>query len=266
MDFGIGGKVALSGGGSKGIGRAISEELAREGCKVVVAARGQEAVDETVAAIKAAGGEAAGVSADMTTKAGIETAVAFARETYGDPDIAIGNVYGPTHGRWDETKDEDFLTAYEHIVMSEVYLCRAVLPAMKAKCWGRIVTVNSICSKEIHRALPLVTANVTRVGTTSLNKSIADEVGRFGITINTLGTGGFHTERYRSYMKVHAANAGRVYDEAKSMERDPLDVPVGRLGYPEEMAAVAVFLCSARASYMTGQFVVVDGGSVKTIW
>ncbi len=265
MDFGIKGKVALSGGGSKGIGRAISEELGREGCKVVVAARGKEAVDETVAAIRAAGGEAAGISADMTGKAGIEAAVAFARTTYGDPEIVIGNVYGPTHGRWDETKDEDFLEAYQHIVMSEVYLCRAVLPAMKAKGWGRIVTVNSTCSKEIHRELPLVTANVTRVGTTSLNKSIADEMGRYGITINTLGTGGFYTERYRSYMKANAERGGRPYDESKAMERDFARTPVGRLGYPEEMAAMAAFLCSTRASYVTGQFIVVDGGGVTTL-
>jgi 3-oxoacyl-[acyl-carrier protein] reductase len=263
MDLGIAGKVALSGGGSKGIGRAISEELAREGCKVVVAARGQEAVDETVAAIRAAGGQASGVSADMTTKAGVEAAVAHAVQAFGDPDIAIGNVYGPTHGRWDETKDEDFLEAYEHIVMSEVYLSRAVVPAMRRKGWGRIVTVNSICSKEPHRELPLVTANVTRVGTVALNKSLSDELGQFGITINTLGTGGFATERYRSYMKNHVAADGRVFDENEAMRRD--DVAVRRLGYPEEMAAVAAFLCSARASYVTGQFIVVDGGRVRSL-
>ncbi len=263
MDFGISGKVALCGGGSKGIGRAIAEELGREGCKVVVAARGQEAVDETVAAICAAGGEAVGAIADMTTKAGVEAAVGAARAAFGDPDIAIANVYGPTHGLWDETKDEDFLEAYQHIVMSEVYLCRAVVPAMKANGWGRIVTVNSICSKELHRGLPLMTANVTRVGTTALNKSLADELGQFGITINTLGTGSFATERYTSYMKRRAEDAGREYDDWAANRR--ADIPVGRLGYPEEMAAMAAFLCSTRASYVTGQLIVVDGGRVRTL-
>ena len=264
MDFGVAGKVALCGGGSKGIGRAIAEELGREGCKVVVAARGQEAVDATVAAIRAAGGEATGVSADMTVKAGIYSAVAAAKAAYGDPEIVIANVYGPTHGLWDDTKDEDFLEAYEHIVMSEVHLSRAVLPAMKTKGWGRIVTVNSICSKELHRNLPLMTANVTRVGTTALNKSLADEVSKFGITINTLGTGSFATERYTSYMQRRAEDAGRAYDEFAANRRE--DIPVGRLGYPEEMAAMAAFLCSTRASYVTGQLIVVDGGRVRTLW
>jgi len=135
---------------------------------------------------------------------------------------------------------------------------------MKAKKWGRIVSVNSICTKEPHRDLPLVTANVTRVGTTALNKSLADELGKFGITINTLGTGGFATERYHSYMKRNALAGGRPYNADEAERRD--EVPVGRLGRPEEMAAVAAFLCSTRASYVTGQFIVVDGGLTRTLW
>lgn len=264
MDLGIKGRVALSGGGSKGMGRAISEELAREGCRVVVAARGQEAVDETVAAIREAGGTAIGVYANMATKDGIEAAVAAANAAYGSPEIVIANIYGPTHGMWDQTKDEDFLAAYQDIVMSEVYLTRAVVPGMKQKNWGRIVTINSNCSKEPHRELPLVTANVTRVGATALNKSLANELGKFGITINTIGTGGFSTERFFSYMRRQAEEKGNAWDEEAATRRD--EVPVGRLGTPEEMSAVVSFLCSTRASYVTGQFIVVDGGLTRTLW
>jgi 3-oxoacyl-[acyl-carrier protein] reductase len=263
MDFGISGKVALSGGGSKGMGRCISEDLAREGCKVVVAARGQEAIDETVATIRAAGGEASGVSADMSTKAGILKAVAHAQAVYDSPDIVISNVYGPTHGRWEETTDQDFLDAYESIVMSEVYLSRAVLPHMKEQRWGRIVCINSICSKEPHRELPLVTANVTRVGATALNKSISDELCKYGITINTIGTGSFATERHVSYMRKQALAGVGHFDPDDPNKRD--DIPAGRIGDPAELSAVVTFLCSARAGYVTGQLIVVDGGRVRSL-
>lgn len=264
MDFGIKGKIAVSGGGSKGMGRSVSEDLGREGCRVVVAARGQEAVDDTVNTIIAAGGEAMGVYADMSTKEGILKVQAEARAKWGDPDIVVGNVYGPTHGRWEATKDEDFMSAYESIVMSQVHLLRTFTPAMKEKKWGRVVLINSIASKEPHKELPLVTANVTRVAALSLNKSVSDEIAKFGITINTIGTGGFATDRYYEHMRRMVAENGKDWDEREAERRD--EVPVGRLGRPEEIAAVIAFLCSARASYVTGQFIVVDGGVVKALY
>jgi len=262
MDFGLQGKVALVSGGSKGIGRAIAEELAREGARVLIAARGQEAIDATLGAIRARGGTAAGCAADLATEEGVLRAVAAARESFGPPEIAISNVYGPTHGRWDETRNEDFRAAYDQIVMSVVWLSRAVVPDMKKKRWGRLLNVGSICAKEPHRELPLVTANVTRVGVVALNKSLSAELGRFGITVNTLATGGFLTDRYRAYFEKRAAEQGIPVE--RTLERP--EIPVGRLGSPDEMAAVAAFLCSARASYVTGQMVVVDGGRVETLW
>jgi 3-oxoacyl-[acyl-carrier protein] reductase len=113
VDLGIAGKIAISGGGSKGMGRAISIDLSREGCRVVVAARGKAAVDEVVAAIEFEGGQAVPAYVDMARKDGIQQAVAIAKQTWGDPDIAVGNVYGPQHGRWEETTDEDFRAAFE---------------------------------------------------------------------------------------------------------------------------------------------------------
>jgi len=264
MDFGIKDKVAVVSGGSKGMGRSTCEDLAREGCKVIVVARGQEAVDDTVAGIRAAGSEAIGIYADMATQEGILMVQAEARKAFGDPDIVVGNVYGPTHGRWADTKDEDFHAAYEQIVMSQVYLLRAFTPAMIKKKWGRIVLINSIASKEPHKELPLVTANVTRVAALSLNKSVSDEIAKHGITINTIGTGGFATDRYTEQMKRMTEENGMVYDEREAERRT--EVPVGRLGRPEEMAAVISFLCSDRASYVTGQFICVDGGSVKALY
>lgn len=264
MDLGLSGKVALVSGGSKGIGRAISEELAREGCRVGVVARGEEAVEETVSAIRAAGGTAVGVPADFTIKADVERAVAETRAAFGNLHIAVFNVYGPNDGRFDESSDESFEKAYNDMVMALVWMSRAVMPDMKAAGWGRLLTIGSICAKEPHRDLPLVTANITRVGAVALNKSLSAELGPFGITVNTLATGGFMTERYRSYMQRIAAERGSEFDEVAAGRRD--DIPVGRLGNPEEMAAVAAFLCSERASYVTGQMIVVDGGRVETLW
>lgn len=264
MDFGIRDKVAVVSGGSKGMGRSTAEDLAREGCKVLVVARGREAVDHTVAGIRAAGGEATGIYADMSAREGILEVQAQARAAYGDPDIVVGNIYGPTHGRWAATKDEDFQSAYDAIVMSQVHLLRIFTPAMIEKQWGRVVLINSIASKEPHKELPLVTANVTRVAALSLNKSVSDEIARYGVTINTIGTGGFATDRYHEHMRRMTEENGRDYDEREAERRT--EVPVGRLGRPEEMAAVIAFLCSARASYVTGQFIVVDGGHVKALY
>ena len=264
MDFGIAGKVALVSGGSKGIGRAISEELGREGCRVVVAARGKEAVDETVEAITAAGGTALGVPADFTQQDGIARAVRTATETFGPPEIAVLNTYGPQASTFDDASDADFLTAYNDMVMSQVWLVREVVPAMKEAGWGRLVTIGSICVKQPHRELPLVTANTTRVAVVGLNKTLSADLGRFGITVNTLATGGFQTDRFRSYMATQAEARGEVYDELEAARSDA--IPVGRLGYPEEMAAVCAFLCSTRASFVTGQTIAVDGGRLEVLW
>jgi 3-oxoacyl-[acyl-carrier protein] reductase len=264
MDFGLKNKVAVSSGGSKGMGRAISEELAREGCRVVVAARGPEAVADTVEAIRSAGGQAVGVQADMSAKAGIVAAREAARVAYGDADIVIGNVYGPNHGRFEDTEDEDFQAAYDSMVMSQVHLLRTFTPAMKAKGWGRVVLINSIASKEPHKEFPLVSANVTRVGALALNKSVANEIAKHGITINTIGTGNFATERYTANVRRMIEDSGQTYDAREAERRS--DIPVGRLGKPEEMAAAVTFLCSTRASYITGQFIVVDGGAVRALY
>ncbi len=264
MDFGIAGKVALVSGGSKGMGRATAEDLGREGCKVIVTARGTEAIDDTVRSIIDAGGTAIGIPGDFTKKEEIERILAAGKAALGPIDIAIFNVYGPTTGRYEDLTDQAFTDAYNDMVLALHWMTVGLLPDMKANKWGRLVTINSISSKEVHRALPLFTANVTRVAAVSFNKTLSAEVGKYGITVNTMGTGGFLTERYSSYMRRQAEERGETYDELTAMQRD--DVPIGRIGYPEEMAAAVAFLCSTRASFITGQFIVVDGGLVRTLW
>lgn len=264
MDLGIEGKVALVSGASKGIGFAIASELAAEGARVAITARGKEDLEAAADTIEQAGGTVIDVVADMTTKEGVEAAIDGTRKAFASPDIAIGNVYGPTHGRFDEASEDDFLEAYQQMVMSQVHLSRAVLPHMKRQQWGRIVNIGSICVKEPHRELPLITANVTRVGVIGLNKSLSDELGQYGITVNNLATGSFATERYKSYMTERAKEQGKTYEEFEAERHS--DKPMRRSGEPEEMAAVCAFLCSSRASYVTGQTIVVDGGKVRTLW
>jgi 3-oxoacyl-[acyl-carrier protein] reductase len=229
-----------------------------------VTARGKEAVDETVAAIRDSGGEAHGVLGDFTDEAAIQHVVDETHSHFGPIDIAVFNVYGPNDGYFEDSTNERFVKAYNDMVMALVWMTRAVIPDMKANGWGRLVTIGSVCAKEPHRDLPLLTANVTRVGAVALNKSLSAELGPFGITVNTLATGGFMTERYRSYMERIATEDGRVFDELAASRR--ADIPVGRLGRPEEMAAVTTFLCSQRASFVTGQMIVVDGGRLQTLW
>lgn len=263
MDLGLGGKVALVSGGSKGMGRAAAEDLAREGARVLVVARGQEAIDETVAAIRAAGGVAEGLSADMTAPAGIASAIAMCRDRLGgEPDIAVANVYGTARLNFDTATSSDFQQGYDLLVMSAVHLAHGVVPGMKARGWGRIVTIGSFCVKKPHWQVPLIVDNVTRAAAAALSKSLSNELGRYGITINTVAPGFIATDMALAWMDEMAREQG--HDPATAAAALDATIPVGRKGTSEEIAAAVTFLSSARASYITGQLIMVDGGLVGT--
>lgn len=261
MDLGLTGKVALVSGGSKGMGRAVAEELGREGAKVLVLARGQNAIDETVAAIRSAGGEAHGLSVDMTDPDAINETVAHCARIFGsEPDIAVANVYGTARHTFDTAGPEIFREGYELLVMSAVHLARAVVPAMKRKRWGRIVTIGSFCVKKPHWQVPLIVDNVTRAAACALSKSLSNELGTSGITVNTVAPGFIATEMALAWMAELAREQGM--DPEMAAKALDASIPVGRQGTPEEIAAAAAFLCSERASYITGQLIMVDGGLV----
>jgi 3-oxoacyl-[acyl-carrier protein] reductase len=251
MDLGLNDKVAVVAGGSRGCGRGIAEELAREGAAVVLSGRNADAVDATVAHIRAQGGRAHGVVADMVDKAGAGSIVAAARSAYGDPDILVVNPPGPTRLRgFESTPDGEFRSANEHWVMTLVHLAREVLPAMKARRWGRIVEIASIGVKTPHLTDPMYTQN-TRVAVVAVVKTLAHEFGRYGITANVIATGPFLTDQSREYLR----DAG-----ARSEEQIVGATAMGRWGRPDEMGAVVAFLCSERASYVSGEAIRVDGG------
>lgn len=263
MDFGLKGKVALVSGGSKGMGRAAAEELGREGARVMVVARAQDAIDDTVAAIRAAGGTAEGLSADMTDPAAITDAVAQCKARLGqEPDIAIANVYGTARLNFDTARPEDFREGYELLVLSAVHLAKATVPAMKARGWGRIVTIGSFCVKKPHWQIPLLVDNVTRAAAAALSKSLSNELGTHGITVNTIAPGFIATDMAVAWMAEMAREQGQDPEVASAiLDRS---IPLGRQGTSEEIAAAVAFLCSTRASYITGQLIMVDGGLVGT--
>lgn len=267
MDLGIAGKVALVTGGSHGIGRSISEELARNGCKVVVVARKQQWLDETVAAIKDEGGEAISFSADLLDFDSYPRMVATATAAFGTPDIAIWSPVGPPPGAFDDFSDEDFEKSYASVVKGFANFARAVVPGMKEKRWGRIVTIGSGHGKLPARLSTLhfsyVLANTNRPAALGLSKTLSDELGPYGITVNTIPPGFIDTgENYKAFFETCAKREGISYEEF--MTRELKRIPMNRYGRPDEISGVCAFLCSQRASYITGQYIVVDGGHMET--
>jgi NAD(P)-dependent dehydrogenase (short-subunit alcohol dehydrogenase family) len=262
MDLGLHGKVALVSGGSKGIGRAIVDLLAAEGAQVVVASRGMAAVDEAVAAIRAAGGAAEGVAADMSTEAGVAQAVTAARQAFGSPDIAISNVVSADPVDALTGSLAAFTSAYESMALSVLLLARAVVPDMQAKGWGRLVNIGAGIAKEPPPQAKHAIAAMARAAVVALNKSLANELAAAGITVNTIGTGFTATESMQDLMRTIAARSGGTPEDV--LKKFTASTPARRAGLPEEVAGVVAMLCSTRGGYVTGQFLPVDGGALRS--
>ena len=266
MDLGIANKVALVLGGSKGIGRAIAIELAQAGAKVVVVARGQQAIDETVAQVKMLGGEAMGISADLLDLSSYESVVDQCIASFGSPDIAVYNMDAPPPGQFDDVDEQMLADAYHMVVLCYSRMLRHVLPTMKQKQWGRIVTIGSGTSKQLVRSslnFGYTLANATRGAASSLAKTVAAEVAPFGITINTIGTGFIDTEQSRRWSEDRAVE--NAIDTDAFVAGMVSHIPVGRRGTVDEMAALCAYLCSQRASFTTGETILCDGGMTNCI-
>jgi 3-oxoacyl-[acyl-carrier protein] reductase len=266
MDLGIRGKVALVTGGSRGIGREISFELAREGCRVVVVARRQDSIDETLALIKKDGGSAIGISADLTVLDNYDKVVAEATRSVGAPDIAIWSLESPGAGHFQNLTEADFAHAYHVTSLCYLRMVKVVLPAMRARKWGRIVTIGSGAAKQPVRSafgFDYHLANATRSAALVLAKTIATEVAKDGVTVNTIGVGLISTDNQKAWFSARAKENGVTYDEFLTSFLK--FIPAGRIGQTREMSAIALFLCSDRASYITGEIVTGDGGIFNTI-
>jgi NAD(P)-dependent dehydrogenase (short-subunit alcohol dehydrogenase family) len=264
MNLGLEGKVAFVSGGSKGIGRACCELLASEGCNVMVVARGADAVEQTVMALRAAGGSASGLCADLTQALDVERAVATARQIYGSPDIVITNVQGGEPSSFLSDDANAFLQAFQSQVMSVVHLAKATVPHMREQRWGRLLTIGTAAAKEPASGLNLMAATTARSAVVTLNKLLADEFASDGITVNTLATGWIATATMLD--EVGRMAAARGMSAEAMLQRLNKAIPVQRLGDPQEIASLAVYLCSRLAGYMTGCLIPVDGGSHRSAW
>lgn len=267
MDLGIRNKVAFVSGGTRGIGRAAAEHLVAEGCRVIVVGRRQASVDSAVAAMSQNGGIVAGVAVDLTEANDIKRAVEFARETYGDPDIVISNVHlgdggADGDGSFESLTTADYDNAFKQLTMSVVHLTREVIPAMKQKRWGRLINVGSGAAKEPPVEMEHLLHNIARAPVVLLNKSLANDLGKYGITVNTIGTGWIATEAVQKY----ARDMGITEDSIEDWVRENFEIPVNRFGLPEEEGALITFLASNYAGYITGNWIACDGGQHRSAW
>ena len=250
MDLGLTGRVALVTGASQGIGRAIAAELVAEGARVAVSSRSRERIEATAAQLGATGFVFDSLDVDHAPALLDEVAGALGRPV----EILVLNTGGPPANA-DPTAftREQWEAAFRELVLSPLALIEAALPAMRARRWGRIVNVSSNSVVEPIANLALSTAN--RSATLAHFKTLARAVAGDGVTLNTLITGRIATARM-------AALSGSL-ERAEALAAD--EVPAGRLGTVEEMAAAAAFLCSTRAAYITGSALRVDGGLTRSI-
>lgn len=260
MDFGIRGKVALVAAASRGLGRAVALELGAEGAKLVLCARGSDDLDAAKQFISTCTGvEVHSVVADLTKREHIELVTTEAMSKFGQVDILVTNAGGPPAGVFATHSWEAWERAINLTLRSVIELTRFVLPGMRSRKWGRIININSIAAKQPVDNLML--SNSIRSAVTGFARTLANEVATDGITVNSVLAGYTRTDRVEQLANATAAKEGIKPDDV--LARFEREIPMKRLGEPNELAALAAFLASDRAAYITGQSIAVDGGWIK---
>lgn len=260
MDLGLKGKVVVVGGASKGIGRATALTFAREGAHVVMCARNAEHLQQTAAEIRReTGATVLAVPGDLSQAVTAEHLVDETVKQFGTVHVLVANTGGPPLGGFDRMSDREWEQAFALTFLSTVRLIRKVLPYMEQQRWGRIISVMSMSVKEPIDGLIL--SNGIRPGVVGMAKTLSREVGKHNITVNTVLPGRILTDRLRDSLASRAQREGRSIEQA--LQDSAHDVPLRRIGDPQEMANVIVFLASEAASYVTGVSVQVDGGLIR---
>ncbi|BBJ28763.1 SDR family oxidoreductase [Athalassotoga saccharophila] len=255
MDLGLNGKIVFVGGGSKGIGKAVAEEFAKEGAVVHIVSRHN--TDEVAKEISSKyGSKVTGHNADLS----IEKDVKRLFKEIGNVDVLFINTGGPKPGDLEDLTDEDWHIAYDLTMMSAVRLINAFLPGMISKKWGRVIASTSV---SVYEPIPrLLLSNSIRMAVIGLMRSLSQEHGAKGITFNCIAPGYTLTERIKTLFEDTAKKRGITFEEASKSIVEKTDIK--RLAKPEEIAAIVAFLASERASYITGTTIRVDGGYVAS--
>jgi len=260
MDMGLKNRVALVAASSQGLGLATAEAFAAEGCRVAMCSRNPQTLQAAAEKIrKQYNAEVFADTFDVANASAVARFVAAVAAKFGSVDICVTNAGGPPAKGFLAVTLDEWQRAIELNFLSSVYFAPEVIPHMQRKHWGRIITITSITTKQ--PVADLVLSNAVRAAVVGLVKSLANEFGKDGILVNNVGPGFTATDRLKELAKARSTASGE--DEQKILDGWAADAPLKRLGEPREFAETVVWLASERASYVTGQTVLVDGGMYK---
>jgi 3-oxoacyl-[acyl-carrier protein] reductase len=262
MDTALKGRNVLILASSKGLGKACALQFAREGANVMITSRSEQQLREAAEEIKnETGANVLYQTCDITKRNEINELVAATVREFGGVDVLVNNAGGPPAGVFNDFEDDSWQQAFELTLLSLVRTVRAVVPYMQKSGQGRIVNIASSSFKQpIHG---LILSNTFRTAINGLSKSLAQELGKDGILINTIGPGRIGTDRVGELDQMAAEKRGISAEEVKAGVVN--EIPLGRYGTPEEFSKMVVFLCSGANTYITGQSLLIDGGMVKAL-
>lgn len=253
MNLNLKNKVAIVLGASKGLGKACAKALAMEGAQVVIGSRDEKILKDTALELeKESGSKVVAVSTDVTIPKDLENIVARTVKEFGRTDILVNNAGGPPAGKFEVFGDTQWQSAFETNLLSAIRLTRLVIPHMRSTGSGRIINSVSVAVKQPMDNLIL--SNSIRAGVVGMAKTLSQELAPDNITVNNVCPGLFSTQRIKD-----------LYKDEEQMNKVIKDIPMGRLGNPEELASLVVFLASEKASYITGATIQVDGGMCRSL-